>query len=75
MSLSVGDPATKTITDVFDVNTVGEEAKKDNEMYKKIARENNSFGYADMRARMPTYNMIDIIPNRFKIHTNVKYEK
>ena len=72
---SSGDPATKTITDVFDVNTVGEEAKKDNEMYKKIARENNSFGYADMRASMPTYNMIDIIPNRFKIHTNIKYEK
>lgn len=72
---SSGDPTTGTITDVFDVNTVGEAAKKDNATYKKIAQENNSFGYADLRASLPIYNMIDIIPDRFKIHTKVKHEK
>lgn len=72
---SSGNPTEKVITDIFDVNTVGEVAEKDNALYEKLAKEDPNFGYEDLRASMPRYNMIDIMPDQFKIHTKVRYEK
>lgn len=72
---SSGNADKKLITDIFDVNTVGEVAEKDNAMYEKLAAESPDFGYEDLRATMPRYNMIDIIPDQYKIHTRVRYEK
>lgn len=72
---SSGNADEKLITDIFDVNTVGEVAEKDNAMYKKLAAKSSDFGYEDLRATMPYYNMIDIIPDQYKIHTRVRYEK
>ena len=72
---SSGNADEKLITDIFDVNTVGEVAEKDNAMYEKLAAKSSDFGYEDLRATMPYYNMIDIIPDQYKIHTRVRYEK
>ena len=55
--------------------SVGEVAEKDNAMYEKLAAKSSDFGYEDLRATMPYYNMIDIIPDQYKIHTRVRYEK
>lgn len=72
---SSGNADKKLITDIFDVNTVGEVAEKDNAMYERLAAESPGIGYEDLRATMPRYNMIDIIPDQYKIHTRVRYEK
>lgn len=72
---SSGNADEKLITDIFDVNTVGEVAEKDNAMYERLAAKSPDFGYEDLRATMPYYNMIDIIPDQYKIHTRVRYEK
>ena len=72
---SSGNADQKLITDIFDVNTVGEGAEKDNAMYERLAAKSPGFGYEDLRATMPYYNMIDIIPDQYKIHTRVRYEK
>lgn len=72
---SSGNADKKLITDIFDVNTVGEVAEKDNAMYEKLAAKSSDFGYEDLRATMPYFNMIDIIPDQYKIHTRVRYEK
>ena len=71
---SSGNAKNKTITDMFDVNTVGNIAKKDNDMYIKMAKENPGFNYQTMRATMPYLNMIDIMPDKYKIKTRVAYE-
>lgn len=72
---SSGNPNNKTITDVFDVNTQSSEAKRDNETYLRKAKENPGFNYETMRATMPYFNSTDIIPDKYKIHTMIKYEK
>lgn len=72
---SSGNADNKTITDVFDVNTVGDIAQRDNEMYLKEAKKNLGPNYATMRASMPYLNMIDIMPNKFKIHTKLKFNE
>lgn len=72
---SSGNSDNKVITDVFDVNTVGDRAQKDNDMYLKEAKKNIGPNYATMRASMPYLNMIDIMPNKFKIHTKVKFNE
>lgn len=72
---SSGNPKEKVITDVFDVNTQSSEAKHDNEMYMQMAKENPGFNYETMRATMPFVNSIDIMPDKHKIKTRVKYEK
>lgn len=72
---SSGNSDNKVITDIFDVNTVGDRAQKDNEMYLKEAKKNIGPNYATMRASMPYLNMIDIMPNKFKIHTKVKFNE
>lgn len=72
---SSGNSNNKVITDVFDVNTVGDRAQKDNDMYLKEAKKNIGPNYATMRASMPYLNMIDIMPNKFKIHTRVKFNE
>ena len=59
---------------MFDVNTVENIAKKDNDMYIKMAKENPGFNYQTMRATMPYLNMIDIMPDKYKIKTRVAYE-
>lgn len=72
---SSGNSDDKVITDIFDVNTVGDRAQKDNEMYLKEAKKNIGPNYATMRASMPYLNMIDVMPNKFKIHTRVKFNE
>lgn len=72
---SGGNADDKQITDLFDVNTIGETARHDNQMYVNMAKENPGFNYETMRATMPFLNMIDIMPDRYKISTKVKYEK
>lgn len=72
---SSGNSDNKVVTDVFDVNTVGDRAQKDNEMYLKEAKKNLGPNYATMRASMPYLNMIDIMPNKFKIHTKLKFNE
>lgn len=71
---SGGNANDKQITDLFDVNTVGETAKHDNQMYINMAKENPGFNYETMRATMPYLNMIDIMPNKYKIKTRITYE-
>lgn len=71
---SSGNAKNKTITDTFDVNTVGAVAKKDNDMYTKMAKESPGFNYQTMRATMPYLNMIDIMPDKYKIKTRIAYE-
>lgn len=70
-----GNKEQKLITDAFDVNTQSEEAKRDNANYLKMAKENPRFNYETIRATMPYFNMIDIIPDQYKIQTKIKYEK
>lgn len=72
---SSGNSNNKVVTDIFDVNTVGDRAQKDNEMYLKEAKKNIGPNYATMRASMPYLNMIDVMPNKFKIHTRVKFNE
>lgn len=72
---SSGNSDDKVVTDVFDVNTVGDRAQRDNDMYLKEAKKNIGPNYATMRASMPYLNMIDIMPNKFKIHTRVKFNE
>ena len=61
-----------TLTDLFDVNTISDEAKHDNQMYLDMASENPGANYQTLRATMPYLNMIDIIPNKYKVHSNIK---
>lgn len=61
-----------TLTDLFDVNTVSNEAKRDNQMYLDMALEDPGANYQTLRATMPYLNMIDIMPNEYKIHSNIK---
>lgn len=70
-----GNAADKTITDVFDVNTVGSTAQKDNQMYIKMAKEEPGANYQTIRATMPFFNMIDIMPDKYKIKTKINFNE
>lgn len=70
-----GNPKTKTIEDVYDFNTVGKDSEKTNTMYQEQSNKSRGINYEDIRAIAPTFNMIDIIPDRFKIHTKIQYEE
>lgn len=70
-----GNAADKTITDTFDVNTVGSTAQRDNQMYIKMAKENPGANYQTMRATMPFLNMIDIMPDKYKIKTKINFNE
>jgi hypothetical protein len=63
------------LTDLFDVNTVSSEAKRDNQMYLDMAKKDPGFNYQTLRATMPYLNMIDIMPDEYKIRSNVNLEK
>jgi hypothetical protein len=67
-----GDVKNHTIYDTFDVNTIGTEAQRDNEMYKQGAQNNPGLTYARLRASMPSINMIDIIPDQYKINSAIR---
>jgi hypothetical protein len=67
-----GDVENHTIYDTFDVNTAGEEAQHDNEMYRQEAQKNPGLTYAKLRASMPNINMIDIIPDQYKINSAIR---
>lgn len=71
---SSGNADSKTITDIFDVNVSTEEDKKDNDMYTNLAESTEGFGYEDLRAIMPKFNMTSNMPNQYKIHTKVKFK-
>lgn len=66
-----GNADDRTITDLFDVNTVGAVAQRDNQMYINMAKENPGANYQTMRATMPYLNMIDIMPDKYKIRTKI----
>lgn len=70
-----GNAADKTITDIFDVNTVGSTAQKDNQMYIKMAKEEPGANYQTIRATMPFFNMIDIMPDKYKIKTKINFNE
>ena len=70
-----GNADDKTITDIFDVNTVGSTAQRDNQMYINMAKENPGANYQTMRATMPFLNMIDIMPDKYKIKTKIDFNE
>lgn len=61
------------VTDLFDVNTVSNQAKKDNVMYIEKAKANPGANYETLRALMPVLNMIDIMPDEYKIRTDLNF--
>ena len=63
------------VTDLFDVNTVSNQAKKDNVMYIKKAKVNPGANYETLRALMPVLNMIDIMPDEYKIRTKLDFSQ
>lgn len=67
-----GDAQNKIIYDTFDVNTQGATAQKDNEKYREMAQKNKGLNYATLRATMPTLNMIDIVPEQYKINSAIQ---
>lgn len=58
--------------DVFDVNTLSDVAKHDNDMYMNMAKDNPGFNYATLRAVLPYIGATDVMPDYLKIHTQIK---
>ena len=67
-----GDVGNKIIYDTFDVNTQGETAEADNAKYREMAQQNKGLNYATLRATMPNFNMIDIVPKQYKINSAIQ---
>ena len=74
VELSIGQASGKDgyTTDVFDVNTETPVAKHDNAMYWQKMMQNPGLNYQTIRATMPYYNSLDIMPDDYKIHTRLK---
>ncbi|MGM9818062.1 MAG: hypothetical protein ACI30B_03665 [Paludibacteraceae bacterium] len=60
------------ITDTYDFNTASSEAKHDNNMYAQRFKKNLGLNYEGIRAAAPYLNSIDIMPNDFKIKSEIK---
>lgn len=73
---SIGQASGKNgyIYDVFDTNTLSDEAQADNENYWQTMKKDPGLNYATLRAFLPYVDNVDIMPDKHKVKTTIKLQ-
>lgn len=73
---SIGQASGKDgyIYDVFDTNTLSDEAQADNENYWQTMKKDPGLNYATLRAFLPYVDNVDIMPDKHKVKTTIKLQ-